>query len=130
MIVAVVVNERHTAEVTAKINQWVEKEKVAVHTPMLAHYEVANTLTKYRFDGKLSQEEVGKALVVARSIRVRYDPAPNKERAIEITREMRRRYASDAFYLELAERLDTELWTLDGPLYGNPASRDRVRLIG
>lgn len=129
MIAAVVLNEPHTATVTAQIDQWVEKERVAVHTPILAHYEVANALTRYHFDGKLSWAEIEGALAVVASIAVRYDVRPNKARAIEIAAELQRRSSGDAFYLELAERLDAELWTLDGPLARNAASGDRVRLI-
>jgi len=50
--------------------------------------------------------------------------------AITIARQLRRHSAYDASYVALAQGLDTEVWTLDGPLARNAAGRDLpVRLI-
>jgi predicted nucleic acid-binding protein len=44
--------------------------------------------------------------------------------------DLERHDAYDTPYLALAERLDTELWTLDGPLARNAGGRGyRVKLI-
>ncbi|MGH3448377.1 MAG: hypothetical protein ACRDP4_12230, partial [Nocardioidaceae bacterium] len=36
-----------------------------------------------------------------------------------ITTQLRRRHATDATYIRLAQQLDTQMWTLDGPLARN-----------
>ena len=38
-----------------------------------------------------------------------------------ITSALRRRHATDATYVRLAQQLDTAVWTLDGPLARNAA---------
>jgi len=61
---------------------------------------------------------------------VTFDLAPDNARAVEIAVELERHSAYDAAYLALAERLDAEVWTLDGPLFRNAGSRHAVKLIG
>jgi predicted nucleic acid-binding protein len=50
---------------------------------------------------------------------------------VEIACELERHSAYDAAYLALAERLDLDLLTLDGPLFRNAGQRgeQRVRLL-
>ena len=43
-------------------------------------------------------------------------------RVVEIANALKRQNAYDAAYLELAETVSAELWTLDGPLYRNALS--------
>lgn len=52
---------------------------------------------------------------------VTYHALENAKRAVEIALGLGRQTAYDAAYIELAERLKGELWTLDGPLYRNAA---------
>lgn len=50
---------------------------------------------------------------------------------MEIALSLGRSSAYDAAYLALAETLNAELWTLDGPLYRNAVGRGfPVRLLG
>lgn len=50
--------------------------------------------------------------------------------AIAIARQLRRHSAYDASYVVLAQQLETEVWTLDGPLARNAAGSGLpVRLI-
>ena len=60
---------------------------------------------------------------------ITYDRLPDNARAVEVAVDLQRHSAYDAAYLALAERLDGEVWTLDGPLARNAAGRYRVRLI-
>lgn len=49
---------------------------------------------------------------------------------IAVARKLKRESAYDASYVALAQELDAELWTLDGPLARNAAGTDLpVRLI-
>ena len=51
-------------------------------------------------------------------------------RMVEIALSLGRQSAYDAAYLALAEALEAELWTLDGPLYRNAVNRGfRVQLL-
>ena len=127
-MLAVVLQERHTETVADLLSRWAE-EGVKLHSPLLAHYEIANTLTRNRFDGDLSKAGTDEALIAISDIDVNYHTTPNKARSIEIAADLRRRSASDAVYLELAERLKLDMWTLDGPLFRNAGDRYRVKLI-
>jgi len=50
--------------------------------------------------------------------------------AISVARKLKRESAYDAAYIVLAQELEAELWTLDGPLARNAAGVDLpVRLI-
>lgn len=126
-MLAVVLQEPHTETVTDLLSQWAE-EGVKLHSPLLAHYEIANTLTRNRFDGDLSKAGTDEALIAISDIDVEYHTTPNKSRSIEIAADLRRRSASDAVYLELAE-LKLDMWTLDGPLFRNAGDHYRVKLI-
>ncbi len=60
---------------------------------------------------------------------VTFDVTPDNARAREISEEMQRHKAYDTFYVELAERLGADLWTLDQGLAQNPRKRGRVMLV-
>lgn len=114
---------------TALLERW-EDEGVSMHAPLLAKYEVANTLTQKCARNELSQDDANEALVAFADLDIEYDVHPDNARAIEIALELMRHSAYDASYLALAERLDAELWTLDGPLARNAGGRGyRLKLI-
>ncbi len=127
-MLALVLDERHTATVIGHMDRWVA-EDVELHAPLLAQYEVASALTRKRAREELSREEVEEALAIIDGLDVTFDLVPNKARAIEIAIELQRHSAYDAAYLALAERLGVEAWTLDGPLARNAGSRYPVVLI-
>jgi predicted nucleic acid-binding protein len=63
-----------------------------------------------------------------------FGPGRNRKRPstrrLSIARRLKRENAYDASYIALAQELEAELWTLDGPLARNAAGTDLpVRLI-
>jgi predicted nucleic acid-binding protein len=127
-MLALVLREPQADTVSGLIDRW-GREGTEMHAPLLAQYEVATALTRRRARGEFSREETDEALGFIDGLDVTFDLAPDNARAIEIAREMERSSAYDAAYLALAERLDTEVWTLDGPLARNVGNHGRVRLI-
>ena len=99
--------------------------------PALAAYEAASALVKLVFDGKVQRASAVAAWERIRMLPIRYhDLDDDGLRTMEIAHALRRRSAYDAAYLALAERLDCELLTLDGPLARNAAALGfRVELI-
>ena len=127
-MLALVLDEPHTAKVADLLNRWVA-EDAELHAPLLAQYEVASSLARKRGRGELSREETDEALAIIGELPITYDLAPDNARAVEIAADLQRHSAYDAAYLALAERIDGEVWTLDGPLARNAAGRFRVSLI-
>ncbi len=128
-MLALVLREPHAETVAGLLDQW-EAEGTELHAPLLAQYEIASALTRSRVRGSLSREDTDEALAIVDGLDVTFHLAPDNARTIEIAVELKRHSAYDAVYLALAERLDAELWTLDGPLGRNAADRHRVKLIG
>lgn len=100
-----------------------------LHAPLLAQYEVASSLARKRGRREMTREETDEALAIIGALPITYDLAPDNARAVEIAADLQRHSAYDAAYLALAERIDGEVWTLDGPLARNAAGRYRVSLI-
>jgi len=128
-MLALVLDEPHTAEVADVMDRWAA-EGAELHAPLLAEYEVASALTRKRVRNELSREESDEALEIIDALDVSFDVAPDKARTIEIGVELERHSAYDAAYLELATRLDAEIWTIDGPLARNASGRHPIKLIG
>jgi len=114
--------------VSELLDRW-DAENVQLHAPLLTQYEVASALTRRRVRDGLSAEDTLEALAIIDALGVTFDLAPDNARAVEIAAELERHSAYDAAYLALAEKLDAEVWTLDGPLARNAGKRHRVRLI-
>lgn len=110
------------------LDKW-DAEGVELHAPLLTQYEIASALTRRRVRDGLSADDATEALAIIDALGVTFDLAPDNARAVEIAVELERHSAYDAAYLALAERLDAEVWTLDGPLARNAAGHHEVRLI-
>jgi predicted nucleic acid-binding protein len=104
-------------------------ERVELHAPLLAQYEIASGLARNSVREGLPPEAVEEALGIVDGFDIAFDLTPDSARAIEIAMELGRQEAYDTMYLELAERLEAELWTLDGPLAHNAGDRYPVKLI-
>jgi predicted nucleic acid-binding protein len=128
-MLALVLEERHTERVASLVTGWIEEGK-ELHAPLVAQYEIVNSLVKKRAAKAIGAAKADTALAAIENLVVSYDTSPNMARAIEIALEMGRTTKSnDAFYVELAERIDTTVWTFDRALANNDASRHRATLI-
>jgi predicted nucleic acid-binding protein len=94
-------------------------------------YEVANALTRAIVAQAFDRQVLSDAWTLISSLPIHYHPCPQGTRIVEIALSLGRQSAYDAAFLALAEALDAELWTLDGPLYRNAVNRGfKVHLLG
>lgn len=115
--------------VLRQICDWLD-ENVELHAPFLAQYEIANALTRLVVTGAFPEDKIEEAANSILVLPVHYHPIANVPRVIEVAKILGRQSAYDAAYIELAESLDADLWTLDGPLYRNAIGYGfNVRLI-
>jgi predicted nucleic acid-binding protein len=127
--VSLTIDPARAAVITEHLRAWAEA-RATLHAPGLFRYEVASALTRGVVARELAQSDatvawdriVGMPIVLHE---LREGPA-----VIEIARQLRRQSAYDAAYIALAQQLDGEVWTLDGPLARNAAGSSLpVRLI-
>ena len=123
MIAVVVADERQGAA-RRHLDGWLEAGE-GLHAPAVLPYEVANVLARLVFDGALDIGEVHDiwndlgALGLAFHA---FDLARDGEEIAALTARLRRRHATDASYVCLAQRLGTDLWTLDAALVRNAST--------
>jgi predicted nucleic acid-binding protein len=127
-----VLREPRAEEVSRQLGRWASDE-TDLHAPALAHYEIASGLTRNLAQGNIGEEDVLEAWAIIEELGLVLHQPVDGRRVVEIACELERHSAYDAAYLALAESLDSELWTLDGPLFRNLSVRPeghRLRLIG
>ncbi len=127
--VSLAIDPARAAVIAEHLRAWA-RARATLHAPALFRYEVASALTRGVVAGELTQSDatvaweriVGMPIVLHE---LRQGPA-----VIEIARQLRRQSAYDAAYVALAQELDAEVWTLDGPLARNATGSSLpVRLI-
>jgi predicted nucleic acid-binding protein len=129
LLVVLVSGDPRRRSVLQQITRWLD-EGVSLHTPLLAQYEIANALTRLVVSGAFPKDKVEEAVSNILVLPLSYHSKVNLPRVVEIANMLGRQSAYDAAYISLAESLDSELWTLDGPLYRNATGyRFKVRLI-
>ena len=128
LLVALVLREQHAERIEDLIRRW-DAEGAVLNAPLLVHYEVASALTRRRATGRFSAEDASEALAVIDELGIVFHPPVDQARTIEVAVELQRHSAYDAAYLALAERIDGEVWSLDGPLARNAGERFRVKLV-
>ncbi|MBW4631635.1 MAG: type II toxin-antitoxin system VapC family toxin [Iphinoe sp. HA4291-MV1] len=115
---------------TRLFRDWLAQD-IDRHTPELARYEIANALTRLVVANLFPSEGLTQACAELAILPITYHQFIVEPRVIEIALTLRRNSAYDAAYLALAETLNAELWTLDGPLYRNASGQGfPVRLLG
>lgn len=130
LLVVLVREEPRSEEVSRQFDEW-EKQGIEIHAPVLAYYEIANALTQLIAAGVFPQERLPQAWTSINKVPITYHLFSGGTRVVEIALSLGRRSAYDAAYLALAETLNAELWTLDGPLYRNAVGQGfPVRLLG
>ncbi|HEY5856398.1 MAG TPA: type II toxin-antitoxin system VapC family toxin [Aldersonia sp.] len=123
LIVALLVADQRQGAVRAHLEGWVDSGE-ELHAPAVLPYEVANVLARLVFDGDLEAEDVADTwsdLAALDLVFHPFDLVEDGPAVAAITSESRRRHATDATYVRLAQQLDTAVWTLDGPLARNAA---------
>ena len=129
LLVVLVSGDLRRTLVLQQISDWLD-DHVELHAPFLAQYEIANALTRLVVTGAFPEDKIEEAANSILILPIHYHPIANVPRVVEVAKILGRQSAYDAAYIELAESLNTELWTLDGPLYRNAVGYGfNVRLI-
>lgn len=129
VVVALVLDARRGPAVERRLREW-EDAGETLHAPSLFRYEVANALTRNVAAGAIAESDATPAWERIIAIGVRLHGLTDGPAVVAIARTLQRESAYDASYIALAQELDAELWTLDGPLARNASGADLpVRLI-
>jgi len=117
LIVALVVADERQAAAQAHLQAWVESGE-DLHAPAVLPYEVANVLARLVFDGDLPGDGIAETwsdLAALDLVLHPFDLTRDGSAVAAITKQLRRRHATDSTYIRLAQQLGTAVWTLDGP---------------
>jgi predicted nucleic acid-binding protein len=118
LFVALVSGDPRGSLVSQAILDWVN-QGIDLHAPELARYEFANALTRLIVAKAFPSDGTDQAWSNILILPITYHALENLPRVVEISLTLKRQNAYDAAYLALAEILNAELHTLDGPLYRN-----------
>lgn len=122
LLVVLASSEPRRDAVRDRIQHWTETGE-NLHAPALLPYEAANALTRLLVAGRIEPNQLRSAWQTIMNTPITYHPLHiDGDRVISIALQLQRSSAYDAAYLALAQDLDAELWTLDGPLARNASS--------
>lgn len=129
-LLVVLVNQDPRREaVRQQFHAWITQQ-VDIHAPDLALYEISNSLTRLVRANLFPKQEIATVCSFLSQLPITYHRLSLKNRVVEIALALERQSAYDAAYLALAESLNAQLWTLDGPLYRNATSHSfPIRLL-
>lgn len=127
--VALALDAERAPAIEERLRAWEDADE-ALHSPSLFRFEVANALTRNMAAGRIDSSDAKVAWQRIVAIEVSLHGLTDGPAVIAVARKLKRESAYDASYIALAQELDAELWTLDGPLARNAAGTDLpVRLI-
>jgi predicted nucleic acid-binding protein len=107
-----------------------EQANATLHAPSLFRYEVASALTRGIVSNELTPDDADFAWDRIVRMPIVLHELHDGRAAVALARQLRRHSAYDASYVVLAQQLESEVWTLDGPLARNAAGTGLpVRLI-
>ncbi len=118
LLVALALNDRRAPAVDRHLREWAAAGE-ALNAPALFRYEAANALTRAVVAGHLARDRVATAWERITRVGVQLHTLADGAAAVETALRLERSNAYDAAYLVLAQELEAELWTLDGPLARN-----------
>jgi predicted nucleic acid-binding protein len=120
--VALVSGDPRGNQVSQSLLSWID-QGTDLHAPELAKYEVTNALTRLIVGKAFPADRVEEVCNDLSILPITYHALANASRVIEISLTLNRQSAYDGAYLALAESLNGELYTLDGPLYRNATGK-------
>ena len=129
VLVVLALDREQGPMVEARLRAWREAAQ-DLHAPQLLRYEVASALANAVAAGQLPAEAASEVWERIVAVPVELHGLDDGAAVAAMAQRLERRSAYDAAYVVLAQELDTELWTLDGPLARNAGSRGLpVKLI-
>lgn len=129
LLVVLALDDERAPLVEVKLREW-QAAGETLHAPALMPYEAANALARAVVAGSLSADAIAESWAIVTGVPVRLHTLDAGAEVIAMAQRLGRRNAYDAAYIVLAQTLDAELWTLDGPLARNARERGLpVRLI-
>ncbi|MFZ0835212.1 MAG: type II toxin-antitoxin system VapC family toxin [Mycobacterium sp.] len=123
VLVALLVTDERQPAVRTCIEQWLDRGE-QLHAPAVLPYEIANVLGRLVFDNALDLDGVADIWTDLAAFDLQlhpFDLTRDGPDVAAITARLRRRHATDAAYVRLAQRLNTSLYTLDAALARNAA---------
>lgn len=121
-LIVLTLDRGRAVAVEERLREWGEAGE-DLHAPDLLLYEAANALARAVAAGQLPAAGVSTAWALMTSVPVMLHRLDDGAAVVEMTQRLERKSAYDAAYLVLADRLGADLWTLDGSLARNAASR-------
>ncbi len=128
-LVVLALDQRRASTVEQLLRAWADEDEV-LHAPDLLPYEVANALSRAVAAGQLPPADVPGACEQIAAVPIVLHPLQDAAAVVAMAQRLERKSAYDAAYIVLAEELNAELWTFDGPLARNAVPRGLpVKLI-